>query len=502
MTRPEIPEVGGDRGTWGPKLVSVLDDLRARTEEDYLAEIGSGIESVSADPSPTLGGDLDLDGHAIPGVTDAVAHLAGNHTLAAYDAFAAHANGSISGVTPAIGPNWGVSGTAPTVSSGVLTGTGGYAYLTLDDPPHYIEATGTFGATGTANTLAWADTPFGLDNLIHLIYNSSTFTLTVRQDEGSFIELLAGHWRTSCKLDNATPYRVGIGINGMTAVIFGPNGETFSVMDPRLLTLSQTDTVFWQPNNDYEIASIRAVRYPVATAAAELLSMLDMAAVGLIYGPENQIAGNLNNWHQVMIGQGPSNGLPSVVFGPATVITKLTADVSIGASSISTERPIYGATTVVINGGDDAETVTLSGAPSPLPGAASPPTSHAQGISGTTSKAHPAGTVVKATGFTRATIYQHPFVAGNMLVAGGPFVIDGVLYLTSNFDTSLSRSAAGVIETTSQIKATGALTTKVKAGAPDDTDITSDSDGTMILDTTNHRLYVRDGGTWRYATLT
>lgn len=34
-----------------------------------------GLASVSADTSPTLGGDLDLAGHAIPGVTDAVAAL-------------------------------------------------------------------------------------------------------------------------------------------------------------------------------------------------------------------------------------------------------------------------------------------------------------------------------------------------------------------------------------------------------------------------------------------
>lgn len=41
-----------------------------------------------------------------------------------------------------------------------------------------------------------------------------------------------------------------------------------------------------------------------------------------------------------------------------------------------------------------------------------------------------------------------------------------------------------------------------KAGAIADSDFQIPRDGLMGLDETNHRLYVRDGGTWRYATLT
>lgn len=43
---------------------------------------------------------------------------------------------------------------------------------------------------------------------------------------------------------------------------------------------------------------------------------------------------------------------------------------------------------------------------------------------------------------------------------------------------------------------------KTKAGPPTDADINVDRDGTMVLDTTNHRLYVRSGGVWRYSALT
>ena len=48
----------------------------------------------------------------------------------------------------------------------------------------------------------------------------------------------------------------------------------------------------------------------------------------------------------------------------------------------------------------------------------------------------------------------------------------------------------------------GAVATGSKAGAAIDGDVNTPTDGMLRLDTTNHRLYVRDGGTWRYAALT
>lgn len=54
-------------------------------------------------------------------------------------------------------------------------------------------------------------------------------------------------------------------------------------------------------------------------------------------------------------------------------------------------------------------------------------------------------------------------------------------------------------------KTLGVLSTQpmlMKAGAVSDSDFPYPQNGLMGLDTTNHRLYVREGGTWRYATLT
>lgn len=69
------------------------------------------------------------------------------------------------------------------------------------------------------------------------------------------------------------------------------------------------------------------------------------------------------------------------------------------------------------------------------------------------------------------------------------------------FDTNLYRFAANVLTTDDQFSAGGGLTTKTKAGVPSDVDVQLATDGTIVLDTTNHRLYVRSGAVWKYAAL-
>lgn len=44
---------------------------------------------------------------------------------------------------------------------------------------------------------------------------------------------------------------------------------------------------------------------------------------------------------------------------------------------------------------------------------------------------------------------------------------------------------------------------KTKNGVPSDADFASTpADGTEVVDTLNHRLYVRSGGVWKYTALT
>lgn len=68
-------------------------------------------------------------------------------------------------------------------------------------------------------------------------------------------------------------------------------------------------------------------------------------------------------------------------------------------------------------------------------------------------------------------------------------------------DTTRNATTA-TLSSTDQLVASGGLTTKTLALAPTDGSVGTPSDGTIILDSTNARLYVRSGGVWKYATLT
>lgn len=77
---------------------------------------------------------------------------------------------------------------------------------------------------------------------------------------------------------------------------------------------------------------------------------------------------------------------------------------------------------------------------------------------------------------------------GKLTVAGTEISLGG--------DAVLTRDAADVFKTVDQFIAEGAITTKTKAGVPTDSDTAADVDGTIILDETNDRLYVRSNGAW------
>jgi hypothetical protein len=74
---------------------------------------------------------------------------------------------------------------------------------------------------------------------------------------------------------------------------------------------------------------------------------------------------------------------------------------------------------------------------------------------------------------------------------------------TSAIDTTLRRSSANVLKTDDRFEATDSVTIKAKAGAPVDADFASTpANGTLAVDTTNNKLYVRIGGVWRGVTVT
>lgn len=74
---------------------------------------------------------------------------------------------------------------------------------------------------------------------------------------------------------------------------------------------------------------------------------------------------------------------------------------------------------------------------------------------------------------------------------------------TNAIDTTLRRSSANVLKTDDRFEATDSVTIKAKAGIPTDADFASTpANGTIAVDTTNNRLYVRIGGLWRSVAVT
>jgi len=80
---------------------------------------------------------------------------------------------------------------------------------------------------------------------------------------------------------------------------------------------------------------------------------------------------------------------------------------------------------------------------------------------------------------------------------------DGKLYFGNAFDTNLYRSAADRLSTDDLLIATLGVQTKTKAGTPVDADwATPPPNGTIVIDTTASKIWVRIGGVWKGAVLT
>ncbi len=81
---------------------------------------------------------------------------------------------------------------------------------------------------------------------------------------------------------------------------------------------------------------------------------------------------------------------------------------------------------------------------------------------------------------------------------GYVFSVDITGKLTWLIDTNLYRSAANVLKTDDQFIAVDGVATKTKAGTPTDGDFaTTPPDGTIVVDSTASKIWVRVGGTWK-----
>lgn len=119
------------------------------------------------------------------------------------------------------------------------------------------------------------------------------------------------------------------------------------------------------------------------------------------------------------------------------------------------------------------------------------------------------GIFIDNDGFNSGFVSDNAEIRGSL--TGKTHILDTGLHVStggSNNDTTVGTNyseatGADFVSTTgSAVSFPGTLAIKSKAGAPTDADFATDRNNTIMVDSTNNRLYVRVGGTWRFAALT
>lgn len=126
-----------------------------------------------------------------------------------------------------------------------------------------------------------------------------------------------------------------------------------------------------------------------------------------------------------------------------------------------------------------------------------------------------AGQTTNANGTAWGTGSQVTDANGNLRISNDLVVDDGdttrlrignhgggapIIYFGAAEDTAIYRNAAKQLRTSQQFIASDGLTTKTKAGVPTDADFAvTPGDGTLVVDTTDNKIYVRIGGAWKSA---
>jgi hypothetical protein len=172
--------------------------------------------------------------------------LAGD--ILVYDSFGRYQeNAAMSGANPIVGPPWITTGSQlPTISGGklrILADGGGYLYNVFPKAPQTLAVDVSLVGNG-AFTLSYAanSNPMSVNDLLHLYFNSRSFSLTLRQSGGPFDLILAGDWIVPITGTGT----VAMSVQGDKVSIQDPGGGNWSISDPRVPSVVGT-TAYWQP---------------------------------------------------------------------------------------------------------------------------------------------------------------------------------------------------------------------------------------------------------------
>lgn len=122
----------------------------------------------------------------------------------------------------------------------------GYAYVTFPRIPTVVRAS-FYWKPGSPSTdgicIACADSSGSINQLLHFVQWKDAWNLQVRIGGGSFDSLISGSYLPI--LQENTPYRTSMSINGNTVLLELPDGTQQTVTDARVGT-TKTNICFWE----------------------------------------------------------------------------------------------------------------------------------------------------------------------------------------------------------------------------------------------------------------
>jgi hypothetical protein len=351
-----------------------------------------------------------------------------NTILSSFSDFTLVANGTnINAFTPKVGVPFALSGSAATTQNGfVVPSTTGAYYAVQTHATPIDKCVIEFALQGTVTSTLPTTTisvgaAFSLAvNVLHLQTGPLGGTLQVRQT-GAIAEIITQFVWDYPLLADGTIYRMALTTYGDRVVISGPNGESFSVTDKRILAVRGNTTFFEgfiESNGSYTkvkrfyTTSSNTVDYPNPYQNPNEIPAL----TGFSHNPVGNPSVLGGTPAEISFNVG-AQGYPQMLLGPSSFFSAtLLAAVSIGGGSFQTDYYLpAGSYTIDMTsaGGANAETITVAS----MAGATSPYTAT---LTGTFTKAHAASirsapvTVVSNFQPTAKSIFVDQFGITNM----------------------------------------------------------------------------------------
>lgn len=307
----------------------------------------------------------------------------GQLTRTLVDDGSAHAAGGVAGTLPQIGPAWVTSGTSlPTWSGTGYASSAGTGYMAVPLPvctSAIIHAGivwgGTDNGTGPMALAFSSDATILVDNMVHLNFGPEGFNLTFRENGGSFdLTPCYGSWYEYAQVGSGILYHYALRVDAITSTVtvIGPSPlDVYTFQDPRvalLAGLGSGSLPFWEPNTNgtlvTELVHMEAQTLVDTGPLQPFATYGENEMAGALRDSYQRVVGNRGQFGEVAVGASASDGYPSVTFGPTVIYTQLLAAVVAGATSITTFGPMPTGTSIQIESGTNAETVTATGASS------------------------------------------------------------------------------------------------------------------------------------------